>query len=62
MLCVTIHWETFIIKKRRDAEAQRIIPFDREYPEYAEIWLTSQPMEHFRKPVGRFTLQISLKL
>lgn len=58
---VTIQRKTFIIKKRRDAEAQRFFSFDREHPECAEIWPTSRPMTHIKTPVGRFTLQVSIK-
>ena len=59
---ITIQRKTFIIKKRRDAKTQRILPFDREYPEYAEFWPTSQPMVHLKTLVGRFILQVSIKL
>ena len=48
--------------KRRDAEAQRILPFDRKCPEYAESWPTSQPMAHLKTLAKRFTLQVSIKL
>ena len=41
-------------KKRRDAEAQRFFPFDREHPECAEIWLTSQPMTHIKNARREF--------
>ena len=40
--------ESFYYKKRRDAEAQRIFPFNREHPEYAELWPTSQPVAHIK--------------
>ena len=44
------------------AETQKIFPFDREYPEYAEFWPASQPMVHLKTFIGRFILQVSIKL
>ena len=52
----------FYYKKRRDAEAQRILPFDRKCSECSEFWPTSQPMAHLKMLVGRFILQVSIKL